>query len=202
MVRLADEGRPSPSRAPVTAQVALAIEILIKAPMRMGNLIGLRLDEHIHRRNGLVHIVVPGGTVKNGERLFYQLGSSSSEMFEKFVRFWRPKLRGAECPYLFATENGGKSAATLAEQISDAIRKHVGIRMSPHQFRHLAAELTLEARPGAHRMASTLLGHKSPHTAPKFYVANDVRRANEQYDQIVEAQRAMALAPAKRKVRR
>jgi integrase len=170
--------------------------------MRIGNLIGLRLDEHIRRRNGTVHIVVPGETVKNGERLVFRLGRSTSEMFESYVDVWRPKLDGAETPYLFATKNGRKFARTLAEQIAEAIRTHVGVEMTPHQFRHFSADLTLEARPGAYQLVSTMLGHRSRQTAITFYVANDVRRANEQYDEIVEQQRAAAMSAYRRKPRR
>ena len=47
---------------------------------------------------------------------------------------------GAASPWLFPGESDGhKTKTTLSGQIIDRITKEIGIRVTPHQFRHLAA---------------------------------------------------------------
>ena len=51
-------------------QWALAVQILLAAPIRLGNLTGLELDQHLLRvgsgRRFRYHLVIPGEEVKNG----------------------------------------------------------------------------------------------------------------------------------------
>ena len=49
---------------------------------------------------------------------------------------------------LFVSEGGKrKSQETLSQQITEIIGERVGIHMTPHQFRHLAAIAYLEEHP-------------------------------------------------------
>ena len=58
------------------------------------------------------------------------------------------------------TKGGGlKTQETLSQQIIETIADHVGIHMTPHQFRHFAATLYLEARPEDFETVEILLGH-------------------------------------------
>ena len=82
-------------RTAVTVQIALAIELLLMAPMRMGNLINLRLDRHVVRpggKHGPLHLVVPGTETKNGEEIEYPLPSESRELLEEYLKRFRPRL--------------------------------------------------------------------------------------------------------------
>ena len=64
--------------------------------------------------------------------------------------------------HLFVTEKGTrKHQATLTVQIIDAIMRHIGIHMTPHQFRHFGATSYLERHPEDFETARALFGHAS-----------------------------------------
>ena len=56
------------------------------------------------------------------------------------------------------------------DQIIKRITKELGIRVTPHQFRHLAAAFILEKDPANYEFIRRVLGHKNLETTIKFYV--------------------------------
>ena len=79
------------------------------------------------------------------------------------------------------TTGGPKHHATLAGQITSAIRRQIGLVVNPHLFRHLAAKLYLDAHPGEYALVARLLGHKSVQTTMDFYAAFDNAAAARHY---------------------
>ena len=67
----------------------------------------------------------------------------------------------------------------------------VGIHMTPHQFRHLAAVLYLEAHPEDFQTVSDLLGHSFAKTT-LVYAGSSSRRASRAYGKLVIEQRQAA----------
>ena len=54
---------------------------------------------------------------------------------------WRALFFPKANPYLFPGRKGGpKDDSTLRRQITSALFKHTGIRLTPHQFRHATAK--------------------------------------------------------------
>ncbi|MEA3075089.1 MAG: hypothetical protein QOD29_6535 [Alphaproteobacteria bacterium] len=77
---------------------------------------------------------------------------------------------GAASPWLFPGESDGhKTKTTLSGQIIDRITKEIGIRVTPHQFRHLAAAFILEKDPANYGFVRRVLGHKNLQTTINFY---------------------------------
>ena len=71
-----------------------------------------------------------------------------------------PRLDADVNGHLFVTEMGSrKSQTTLTVQIIDAIARHIGIHMTPHQFRHFGATSYLEDHPEDFETAREHLGH-------------------------------------------
>ena len=65
------------------------------APIRLKNLVGLHIDDHIQRTrasDGTVHLVIPGEQVKNGEPLDYCLPRETTELLDTYIRDFRPRL--------------------------------------------------------------------------------------------------------------
>ena len=90
------------------------------------------------------------------------------------------------------SEGGGrKSQETLSQQITQTIAEKVGIHMTPHQFRHLAAVLYLEAHPEDFQTVSDLLGHSFAKTT-LVYAGSSSRRASRAYGKLVIEQRQAA----------
>lgn len=190
LVREAARRPSNDARAAVVCQVALAIEILLMAPMRMGNLIRLRVDQHVARYGEIIHLVLPGSETKNGEETVYPLSDSSAALFDLYLRRYRPRLCDEGCPWLFPTTGGTpKAQATLSQQIVETIRKRTGLTLTPHQFRHLAAKLLLDQQPGNYEGTRQLLTHRSLKSTTSFYTELQTPNAARQYDAMLQERR-------------
>ena len=166
--------RDAPIQAAVKAEVALAIQILLVAPMRLANLATLSLEENVVRVGGLeptYHLVIPPEEVKNEVPLEYPLPKPVNEMLGRYLKVFRPRLCRQENTWLFpGALDSYKTKATLSGQIIERIINALGIRVTPHQFRHLAAAFILEKDPANYEFVRRVLGHKNLQTTINFYV--------------------------------
>ena len=129
-----DRGR---RRDAVAMQIALAVEILLMAPMRASNLAGLHLERHIQRtrtgKDGTVHIVIPGHEVKNGQDLEFPLPPETVLLLDLYLRDFHPRLSDTPSPWLFPGRKNGmpKAVMTLGEQVKAHVFKATGLRREP-----------------------------------------------------------------------
>jgi integrase len=61
--------------------------------------------------------------------------------------------------------------------VEKAVLRHLGVKITPHQYRHLYAQMTLDDNPGAHVLVQHGLGHKHLKTTTDFYAGSNARRA-------------------------
>src|SRR5262245_33615501 len=190
--RLFDEAlaeRDALVQAAVTAAIALAIQIELVAPMRLANLAALHLEKNIIRVGGpepTHHLVIPPKGVKNDVPLEYPLPKVLSEMLALYLAVFRPRLCRRDNHWLFPGELGGyKTNGTLRSQIIDRIVDELGIRVTPHQFRHLAAALILEKDPANYELVRRVLGHKNLQTTINFYVGLETVEAVRKFSAMV-----------------
>jgi integrase len=87
----------------------------------------------------------------------------------------------------------------VANLIKTYLRKRAGIVLSPHQFRHVAAEIILRDQPGAHEIVRQVLGHKNLKTTNGFYAGANSRRAGLHHQRLIEE--AIARRPVSRQRR-
>ena len=96
---------------------------------------------------------------------------------------------------LFALPGGQRRGSpSLSEGIRGAIRHHVGIHMTPHQFRHLAAKLYLDVHPEDFETVRQLLGHSFGKTT-LMYAGLSGERASKACGAIVLETRASLKRP-------
>ena len=180
--------RDAPIQAAVKAAMALAIQILLVAPMRLANLAALHLEENVVRVGGIeptYHLVIPPEDVKNGEPLEYPLPTVVCEMLDIYLKVFRPRLCRKETPWLFPGElENYKTKGTLSSQIIKSVHKALGIRVTPHQFRHLAAAFILEKDPANYEFVRRVLGHTNLQTTITFYVGIENMDAVREYSAI------------------
>ena len=124
----------APVKAAVTAQIATAIAILTFAPIRLGNLIQIKLDENLIKPGGLddpYWLVFPHYDVKNRVRLQFKLVPQLCEIIDEYIHDYRSVLlRGSNATWLFPGETGGvKTSRTFSLQITDRIEKGCGLRI-------------------------------------------------------------------------
>jgi hypothetical protein len=96
---------PGASEAAVTAQIATAIAILTFAPIRLGNLIQIKLDENLIKSGALddpYWLVFPHYDVKNRVRLQFKLVPQLCAIIDEYIHDHRSVLlRGSNAPWLF-----------------------------------------------------------------------------------------------------
>jgi integrase len=173
-------------KARLLVQASVAIEILTFAPMRISNLQGLRLDEHISWQAGRMRINIPRQQVKNDQALDFLLPESVSKRVMQYIDDWRPFLTTPANPYLFPGRNGKpKDSSALHNQIENTLWKEAGIRLTPHQFRHAAAKILLDAKPGHYEVVRKVLGHKSLTTTYSHYAGAETQAAISLYDDVI-----------------
>jgi integrase len=179
-------------------QLALAIAILLVAPMRVKNLAALHVGRHVVRTRpgGARHIVVPAEEVKNRTALAFEVSHGLGEIMDVYLERCQPLLAKDRETYLFPSPGGGaKSAKGLAEQIKQAIAKETGIDLNAHAFRHLAAMLFLREHPGQYEMTRHILGHKSLSTTVKSYCGLEQADALRRLDALIDRHRKNQEAP-------
>ena len=179
-------------KAAVTAQIATAIAILTFAPIRLGNLIQIKLDENLIKPGALddpYWLVFPHYDVKNRVRLQFKLVPQLCAIIDEYIHDHRSVLlredrmrRGA----FRAKQEGVKTSRTLSLQITDRIEKGCGLRMTAHQFRHAAAAIFLKDHPGEYETIRQLLGHRNIQTTMNFYVGLNTIQANELFSEIIK----------------
>ena len=190
LVRAARKG-PAGYNASLKVQMAVAISILIFAPLRLGNLRTLDRTRHFYwdRSNGrrALHIVIPKDEVKNDVELEYPLPDEVTELIDHYIAKHQPRLaNGHPSGLLFPGRTGqAKSESGLRNGLISTIRRETGLVMNPHLFRHLVGLLYLETNPGDYESVRLLLGHKSINTTIKFYTGQEIRRTVERYDKII-----------------
>jgi integrase len=190
--------RSTQARGPLAMELAVAVAILLVAPMRISNLAGLHLKQHLVRPGGsgsLWLIDIPPEQVKNEVRLLYELSQRVTKVIDRFVKDFRPHFAKPGNPYLFPVGFTHKTPNWFSRQIRDVIANWVGIDMTPHQFRHLAGLLMQRNSPGSFAALAQLLGHKKIDTVIRYYAELDTLSAGREFDAIVEGELAKAHFP-------
>lgn len=184
------ERRHAPVRAAVLAQIAVAVAILTVAPIRLGNLAGIRLGENLIKPGGPqsnYFLAFNKYDVKNRVPLQFKLDETVTTIINEYVHDFRPALtRGSNADWLFPGESGGhKEKISFSTQIVNRVEKSTGLRITVHQFRHAAGALILKHRPGQYELVRRLLGHASVQTTIKFYLELETTQASEIFTDIV-----------------
>jgi len=119
----------------LAVQAAVAVELWLVAPLRLSNFAGLRLDQHLIRREDrrgerpwAIH--VPAALVKNAIDLDYELPAPIAAHLELYLDRFRPRLVAGTNPWLFPGRDGkAKHVATLRDQVVRAVLQATGIEL-------------------------------------------------------------------------
>lgn len=191
----------------VDAQIAIAVDIALGAPLRPQNLSALNWRRHFQQPNGprgrlMLHI--PADETKTEQRpLTFLIPDETAERIRWYRREILPRLGADPGGDLFVNSSGVlKDQKTFASQIIGRMEAHVGVHMTPHQFRHLAAKFYLERHPEDFRTVTDLLGHSSAKTA-LYYAGLSNERASKVYTSHIAEQRdALKLKRRRRRKRK
>ena len=198
----ARRGLATARRPFIALQSALAIDLLIHVPLRMQNLASLNFDAHLHwpqgRRKAAL-ITFSANETKNDIRLEFEIPTALAERLQIYRNEIAPAMIGKRPDAVFVSLTGkprGQSA--IKSTIQTTILRHLGVKITPHQFRHLAAKIALDANPGAYELVRQLLGHKNLNTTTNFYAGIDTRRAGRAHADLIMKLRETRLVRGRR----
>jgi integrase len=176
-------------RSLVDFQIALAIDILIHVPMRMQNLSVLNFEVHLHFPQGRrkpALITLKREETKNKTELTFEIPAGLADRLLVYRNEIAPAVIGRRPDAIFVTNSGTtKRQAAIANAIQKAILQYLGVKMTPHQFRHWCAKIVLDHNPGAYELVRQMLGHTSQKTTTSFYAGIDTRRAGRHHAELI-----------------
>lgn len=171
----------SPTKAASLAATAIQILILTRAPVRVGNLMAIRIGENLIRPGGAqapFYLTYPHYDVKNRVDLEFPLSQETSDLIQRFIDMFRPHLGDAHTPqWLFPGEKTKRSSSHASVRIAACLEREVGLRTTAHQFRHAAAAFILRQNPGEFEFVRRILGHLNVQTSIRYYTGLESFRA-------------------------
>jgi integrase len=180
---------PFSKRWCVDMQTSLAINIFLHLAPRIKNLSALKFDEHLHWPQGKgkpALMLIRADETKNEEPLEFELPEVLSDRLYTFRNEIATAVIGRRPEFLFVSKNGKRrTLGALRVAIQRTVIRRVGVKITPHQYRHLGAKLALDDNPGAYEHARKLLGHKSLKTTTRFYAGPDTRRAGRAHADLI-----------------
>jgi integrase len=186
LMKEANSGKHGPRRAALLAQLAVAIEILLMAPIRLRNLLALEFGVNLIDAGGTLHIVFEDYETKNRGVIDMPLPAEAAALIKEYRDRHFVHLAGADERKLFPGSAGGtKSRSTFRTQLGRAILRRTGLQMNPHLFRHARAKIHLDRHPGEYATVSTALGHASMDTTRNFYTGFEVAAAVRHFDEVI-----------------
>ena len=174
---------PRPVDAGWLAGLAVAIEILTNAPIRIADLQALILGKDlilVSRGRGRWSGTLRVATSKTGRIVEFPLTDETVALIRDYLENYRPALPNDDTNWVFPGQTSAdrpREKASFATAITEAIHEVIGVRVNPHAFRAFAGALILERNPHAIDDLRAVLGHSSFETALMFYRRNAQRAA-------------------------
>jgi integrase len=158
--------------------------------VRLKNLTNIRLDFNLSKPGGPdknYWLRFPDYDVKNRVRLEFELSEQLTALIDAYVNEMRPILmRGRNEDWLFPGLRGGpKQKTSFSGQITKAVLKATGLRVTVHQFRHAAAAIFLKKYPGQIELVRQLLGHRTI-ASTRFYLGLQQIDAGSMFNEMIE----------------
>lgn len=175
-----------------------AVALLAAAPIRIANFSALCLDEHLHREDAMWSISLDAAETKTRVSDVWLLSTEVSGHLDRYLHLVRPALLSADAisaqtPQLWIGDGGHSVGPQIVRRwINQLTEDGLGIRISPHSFRHCAATTYSVERPSRSVEASSLLGHASAATTERNYIIQQRQIAQNDYLDLLRARRRQA----------
>lgn len=163
----------------------LIIALLTACPIRLRNLTMIEIGTHLIQTDTEWRLVFKSNETKTGEPLGYIIPDDLVPHLSHYLNHIRRHYRGSEGTRRLWM--GLKKAPLSYEAIYGAVTARskalFGTRLSPHDFRSLAATFLSETSTSDALYARSLLGHSSPETTERYYTrANSISASRRTAD--------------------
>ena len=192
----------APRQAASIALRATAIALLTKIPLRLGNLVGLRLDRHLHcndpRRRRIDTITIQAAETKNRRDICMPVSAGTADMLDEWIAVFRPHVAPVGSPFLFPGVVAAKRMTPqgMRDALKTCLHERIGVAVTPHQFRHLAAAIFLRACPGQYEAVRQLLGNSSLEVVTRHYAGTETQTTAHRFDRLIDDARTLGAGPA------
>jgi integrase len=189
-VRKGKEPKLTAERRARLYQTAAIVELALATGLRVSNLASLDLEEHFDTtQGGKTSLIIPGDQMKNGDSVNIPLSDETVKIIDVYRSHHRGHLTKGPTTKLFpGKSNGHIGTGTIRDRLFLAAQRHLGCKMTPHQFRHAIARLIDDSEPDAPGLAADVLGQRGQ-GAIKHYMERRRRGAHRRYQEIRDANR-------------
>jgi integrase len=145
-----------------------------------------------------------GDETKNDDPIEREIPTVLAERLQIYRNEIAPAVIGKRPDAVFVSFSGkARTQEAIKVAIEKTVLRHLGVKMTPHQFRHLAAKIELDGNPGAYELVRQLLGHKNLKTTVNNYCGLDTKRAGRAHAELIMKLRESKLGggPRRRKPR-
>lgn len=174
LARLQQIERDPPLRFAATHyRDALMIALLISCPtMRLKNLTGIVLDQHLVKRSDGWELQFPGAEMKARKPVEMRVPEVFNYFLARYLSHHRPALLdGADGDRLWITQYGdAMSEKLVCSRISVVTKRAFGKPINPHLFRDCAVTFVALNDPKHIGIAAPILGHTDPRTTERNYI--------------------------------
>lgn len=153
---------------------AVQVALLTCAPIRLKNLVGLRIGTSFvdfgkggHRR---VRIELTERETKTQIDYSAPVAKRFHPLIDAWIDIYRPIICSVPSDYLFPSNSGGmRNKGSVGTYLKGFIQRETGMVINPHLFRHWSAKVILEADPNNIEGARQLLSHSTTKTTLQAY---------------------------------
>ena len=178
------EGKANAYTKALAREDAVAIAILLVCPVRIKNIAGIHLEQHIQRPgDGRVYLVLTEDDLKNERPLEFELPKEVIQMIDRHLATRCPHMCPAGTPWLFPRRDGADPImpGQLSARIKKRVWKVTGLVVNAHLFRHAAVMNWLDANPGGYEVSRRLLGHSDVSHTINMYSGLEVKSATRAF---------------------
>jgi integrase/recombinase XerD len=166
----------------------LLIAMLTATALRLANLTGIRLDDHLRRKGDEYWLCFRAKEMKNNKSLKMPLPTWLNAPLEEYLSVIRPALlAGRHEDALWITKDGQPMPYwSIEKQINVQTRRAFGHTVNPHLFRDCVATSIAMAAPARIRTAQDVLGHSSFKTTEEHYIHADQQKSVRAYHALLQ----------------
>lgn len=160
--RLFDQARTGRAflLAHTLARTALTIVLLAEAPMRIGSLAMIHLNEDLLA--SLVALQLDGTETKTGESEPRVFSRDAVRCLASYICRHRAAIAHPDEQHLFVGREGAAiGSGALSDRIGKLSETCLGRRVTPHAFRHAAANFIVATAPDEAALATAILRHRA-----------------------------------------
>ena len=166
----------------------LMIVFLAMRPLRLKNMLGLRIGEHFLESGGNYAIALAIKDTKTKVEMGFPLPDKLTSYLQRYLAHHRKILMAGpygpaagyldQADYLWLSRKGRQfPVASFEHMIAQRTETRFGIRLTPHAFRHCAATTIAEYNPEDFHFIRIILGHATIATAERYYIQAKSRQA-------------------------